>query len=256
MQKKLEGKLLKKILGNIEKVDPALYSEIENDSENLYLSKIDATSSYSPDIPKKMIEFFRGGFLEEGIIEGLKCYLPSIEVFCIINKINLDMIEIWGKSHNEMAYALKMANIIIEHILQNETLSSRNSTGALAILKARVGGKWKDDREIAKNQTFNIIMGQLGHVQGRSPVVNTPELASANPIRREATELVDPKTIDRVISVSTRVDVVGDQIMNNKKNLHIARDKDFKRTITSRKRAVNQKATNAVMSEVQHFLDS
>jgi len=168
MQKKLEGKLLKKVLTYLEKESPKLYAELKGDPDgDIYISKIDAGSTYSANIPEKMIAFFRGGYLDVGVIDGQKVYLPSINDFCIINKINVDVINIWRKEYKELAYAIKIADMIIENILQNEVLSARNSSGALAILKARVGGKWKDEKE-TKNHTFNILLGNLGDVQGLS----------------------------------------------------------------------------------------
>jgi len=256
MQKKLEGKLLKNFLDCLEKEDPKFYDEVKTDLDGeLYITKIHATSTYSPDIPEKLINFFRGGYLEIGIINGQKVYLPTMDDFCIIHKFNVDLINIWAKDYKEMEYAVKITNRITEQILQNEVLSARNSSGALAILKARFGGRWKDEKE-NKQHTFNILMGNLGEVEGRQ--VKTPELASANPIDVEAKELVDPKKFDRVISVEAKVDVIGeavkDRLKGQQENLHKGRKKAFARQMKLRTKSAREAATKKIKGEILEFL--
>lgn len=257
MQKKLEGKLLKRFLFHLEKEFPEFYAELQDDPENeLYLTKIEAKSTYSADIPERMIAFFRGGYLDKQAIVGVVCSLPTIDIFCVIEKINVDMIPIWEKQYKELRYAIKVANIIIENLLQNETLGSRNASGALAILKARVGGIWKDEKETSRNQTFNIIMGNLADVQGRPPPVPViePEIVNTETLRLEAAELVDPKTIDHVISVETRVDVIGKQVEENRENIHKGRAKRFAKVIKTRNKRTKREAKNAIKSEINDFL--
>lgn len=253
MQKKLDGKMLDKVLRHFEKEDPAFVDDLVLDQERLYITRIPANSTYDANIPAKMIEYFRGGYLKRGIVEGVKSRIPTLNKFCIIEKINFELIHEWRKQYKELDYAMKVADLVLEELLQDEMLSARNSSGAKEVLKSVVGGKWKDEKE-RSNTNFNIVLGPLGELAAREPLTIEPVTASPSPNDPLLIESVDPKTIDRVISVSSNVDVVKEVAKKTDKKLKKKKNMAFKENQEMDKPSVSADKMRDVIADVNSLL--
>jgi hypothetical protein len=235
MQHKPQKALLRKILDHLKHNNQEVYEQFDSSKYTLYLTCVEGSSLYNPDLPSKLIEYFRGGYLSKSLILGLDDPIPTIEKFCIIHKVNFEKVDQWRKEYQEFDYACKMAELIGEELLQNEVLNAKNSTGALSILKAKFGEKgWKEEKE--KKQTeFNIFLGNLGEIsigasnKNQGPVIDL----KASPKAKE--EIVDPKTIDRVVPLESDVKILSRNLKNNNKKTE-KRKVSFMKNVASKKK--------------------